>query len=596
MEAEDVVEASDLEVIAAEAEGAQAEAPAIAADLPVYELSILGTIKAAQRANGLLHSEYERYRQYCTRKVRRVRRSLKFMHGRGKYHKKEVTAEGMKDEKYLLLPLFYAERAWAYAQQAKQEISNRVERGEPAQRRHSMTLLAKADKWTQTLKTLCEARTTGPTALEADAYASWMRGNLLLEKEDWKGAKEAFSRAQGIYVELAKMGSSRDKELYERRLDEIVPVSRLCDHEMKLSGGNATADDAADFNEMIDMQKVEGMDENLRKRLEGMQQDAKRRQAETMEEFEFDGKSISIESEAVRVAVLNVQEASAALDKVDAYDETMEAYDQLFITYNDMMQLVAQQIRALKNDEQVGEMKQLERYVEAKKLQFTMERNEAMAAKLEADLALHQVKPDELLRVYNILAQNAEQLTEYYDDQAGESVKLLEAKGFYFKAHRCAHLAGKYCADKQFPEAVALYVRADGMLQMALNHFEECTTKSSKYTDAATEMQLRIVGVKCAVQAEAFLQDHVSKDQATEPSTNKQLGLLDRLHDWVELEAGTPAQLVEYPPTVQPMACKPIMYDLALNYVKFPDLSKRATAKKQGVLGKASGYLKSFWG
>ena len=72
-----------------------------------------------------------------------------------------------------------------------------------------------------------------------------------------------------------------------------------------------------------------------------------------------------------------------------------------------MMQLVAQQIRALKNDEQVhthwftswrmrlggqvGEMKQLERYVEAKKLQFTMERNEAMAAKLEADLALHQV-------------------------------------------------------------------------------------------------------------------------------------------------------------------------------------------------------------
>ena len=55
-----------------------------------------------------------------------------------------------------------------------------------------------------------------------------------------------------------------------------------------------------------------------------------------------------------------------------------------------------------------------------------------------------QVKPDELLRVYNILAQNAEQLTEYYDDQAGESVKLLEAKGFYFKAHRCAPLAGAY--------------------------------------------------------------------------------------------------------------------------------------------------------
>jgi signal recognition particle subunit SRP68 len=265
-------EAVDLEVIAAEAEAAEDEAAALVADLPVYELSILSTIKSAQRANGLLHSEYERYRQYCTRKVRRVRRSLKFTHGRGKYHRREVTVEGMKDEKFLLLPLFYAERAWAYAQQAKQEISNRVERGEPAQRRHSMTLLQKAVKWTQHLKTLCESRTTSTTALEADAYASWMRGNLLLEKDDWHGAKDAFSRAQGIYVELAKMGSSHDKELFERRLDEIVPVSRLCDHEMKLSAGTATADDAAQINEMIDMQKVEGMDENLRKRLEGVQQ------------------------------------------------------------------------------------------------------------------------------------------------------------------------------------------------------------------------------------------------------------------------------------------------------------------------------------
>merc|ERR1711865_431550 len=276
-------EAVDLEIVAAEVEGAVAESPGPAADLPVYELSILSTIKSAQRANGLLHSEYERYRQYCTRKVRRVRRTLKFTHGRAKYTRKEVTAEGMKDEKFLLLPLFYAERAWSYAQQAKQEISNRVERGQPAQRRHSLTLLAKAVKWSQHLKALCDARGTSPTALEADAYASWMSGNLLLEKDDWRGAKDAFARAQGIYTELAKIGTTHDKELYERRLEEIVPVSRLCDHEMKLSAGTATADDAAEINEMIDMQKVEGIDENLRKRLEGMQQDAKKKQQKRWE-------------------------------------------------------------------------------------------------------------------------------------------------------------------------------------------------------------------------------------------------------------------------------------------------------------------------
>jgi signal recognition particle subunit SRP68 len=316
-----------------------------------------------------------------------------------------------------------------------------------------------------------------------------------------------------------------------------------------------------------------------------------------MGEFEFDGNTVSIESEVVRVAVLNVQEAATALDKVSGYEETMEAYDQLFIAYNDMMQLVAQQIRSIKNDEQVGEMKQLEQYVEAKKLGFTMERNEAMAAKLEADLALHQVKPDELLRVYNILAQNAEQLAGYYDDQGGESVKLLVAKGFYFKAHRCSHLAGKFCADKQFPEAVALYDRADGMVQMAISQFEDCSSECFKYVESAQKLQLRIRGVKCAVQAEAFLQEHTA-DTAAKPAANKEssLSLLDRLDDWVELEAGIPAQLVEFPPTVQSIACKPIMYDLALNHVKFPDLSARATQKKQGIMGKAKGLLSSFWG
>lgn len=39
----------------------------------------------------------------------------------------------------------------------------------------------------------CDAR----TSLEADAYAAWMGGNVLLEKEsDWEGALARFLRAR----------------------------------------------------------------------------------------------------------------------------------------------------------------------------------------------------------------------------------------------------------------------------------------------------------------------------------------------------------------------------------------------------------------
>ena len=53
---------SEAEAAAAAEEAAEVE-PMVDFDaLPKFSLPILMTIKSAQRANGLLHSEYERYR------------------------------------------------------------------------------------------------------------------------------------------------------------------------------------------------------------------------------------------------------------------------------------------------------------------------------------------------------------------------------------------------------------------------------------------------------------------------------------------------------------------------------------------------------
>ena len=77
---------------------------------------------------------------------------------------------------------------------------------------------------------------------------------------------------------------------------------RFCDHELKLSAGTATADDAAEIAEM----QVEGMDENLRKRLDSVAGDALKLKAENMDSIEFNGKAIPLESEKIRVAILQV--------------------------------------------------------------------------------------------------------------------------------------------------------------------------------------------------------------------------------------------------------------------------------------------------
>ncbi|GAQ88918.1 hypothetical protein KFL_004690100 [Klebsormidium nitens] len=64
--------------------------------LPPISFGILQLIKVAQKQHGLRHKDYQRYRQYCMRRLRRLYKSLKFLHGRGTHKTypkgKEVTA------------------------------------------------------------------------------------------------------------------------------------------------------------------------------------------------------------------------------------------------------------------------------------------------------------------------------------------------------------------------------------------------------------------------------------------------------------------------------------------------------------------------
>ena len=48
---------------------------------------------------------------------------------------------------------------------------------------------------------------------------------------------------------------------------------------------------------------------------------------------------------------------------------------------------------------------------------------------------------------------------------------------------------------------------------------------------------------------------------------------------------------VKYPPEYKPIPCKPIFYDLAWNYISFPDFSDRY--KKAGIFTRTIGKL---WG
>ncbi|GFV92379.1 signal recognition particle subunit SRP68 [Trichonephila clavipes] len=66
-----------------------------------FTLEILHIIKEAQQQHGLRHGDYQRYRSYCSRKLRRIRKSLHFMQAsKHRFQSKKLTEETLTDVSY----------------------------------------------------------------------------------------------------------------------------------------------------------------------------------------------------------------------------------------------------------------------------------------------------------------------------------------------------------------------------------------------------------------------------------------------------------------------------------------------------------------
>lgn len=69
---------------------------------------------------------------------------------------------------------------------------------EPRKRFHLLRRLSKATKHANELLMLCEEceRCDARTRLEAQAYSSWMAGNMKFEQQNWQEALDAFGQSQ----------------------------------------------------------------------------------------------------------------------------------------------------------------------------------------------------------------------------------------------------------------------------------------------------------------------------------------------------------------------------------------------------------------
>ncbi|XP_075870211.1 signal recognition particle subunit SRP68 [Nelusetta ayraudi] len=562
-------------------------------------LEILQIIKESQQQHGLRHGDYQRYRGYCSRRLRRLRKTLGFKMGnRHKFIGKKITVEMLSDNRYLLLVLMEAERAWSYAMQLKQEANT-----EPRKRFHLLSRLRKAAKHSENLEKLCESpNVDAKTKLEAQAYTAYLTGMVEFELQEWKRAMEAFNKCKTIYEKLASAFTEEMAALYRQRVDEISPNIRYCAYNI----GDQNA-----INDLMQMRLTGGGGGMMAEKLETLITQARTKQAATMSEVEWRGRTVPVKMDKARIFLLGLADNEAAVAQASNEETKEHLYETLLAECRDTIQAVREELkteakqRERSSDNESGKVSNLQflhSYLSYIKLCTLVKRNESMAHTLhsklkepDADESKRGPKPQDLIRLYDIILQSLAELATLQgleDDHAFQ--KEVSLKTLVYKAYRCFFIAQSYVLVKKWSEALVLYERV-------LKYAKEVQSKAKSLNNSlkdlpdVQELIAEVNAEKYSLQAAAILDTDETVEAPSQQQVRDNTPLCNRLEAF-RLDAslvGKHPNLVQFPPDFQPIPCKPLFFDLALNHVAFPPLDDKVEQKGKGGL---TGYIKGIFG
>ncbi|GAB1602902.1 signal recognition particle subunit SRP68-like [Argonauta hians] len=568
-----------------------------------FTLEILQIIKEAQQQHGLRHGDYQRYRSYCSRRLRRIRKSLHFPQGsKHKVVPKKITTDMLSDIRYLHLPLFSAERAWGYFMQLKAEANT-----EHRKQFHMLSRLKKAVNHANDLAKLCDsAKCDARTKLEAQGYQAWLKGTLEFEVENWANAIEFYSNSETIYSKLASAFTDETKDLYLQRVSEVAPNIRYCSFRI--------GDESA-IKDLMRMRLESGQDAQLA-HLDQLLSQTREKQAATLSNVTWRSRTVPVKNEQVRVFLLNLQESSKQVDTAQGFDRKVSIIESLLKQCIDALQVLRDALQDDQNfkaalrgqtvDGKISNQHYLHSYLTYIRLTKTIERNLLLIDNLKQYLPNKNVpeskkitKPQDLVRLYDIIIQNLNELLNLAgiedDVKLSNEVKTLIQN---FKSFRTFYIAFSYSMDKKWKESIALYTKVLHYTSLALEGYKGLDgcgifLKIEKEKHKIEELAKEASCMKDSCHASSILGNTGINEPVKNISHKKPL--LDRLDNYFEDPSiiSKHPKLVSFPPEFEPIPCRPLFFDLALNHVTFPSLDSKMEQKSGGLTDLVKGW---FWG
>lgn len=535
-----------------------------------FSVKVFGIAKGQQSANGLRHNDNLRYRQYCTRRLRRLRATLRWKNGKGR-GKQVAFPSDFQDWRFLEFPLVCAERAWSYGVQLKSDNAT-ANTWQPRWRLHSIRRFSKAVKWADFLENACKRHGDQRTQREAEAYASFMSGTLLLEKEEWAEALAKLQKCRKVCEHLALASEQAESQLFKEHARQLAPAIRECKYNLGL-----------------------GYDED-----DG--EDVARTGKATLSEFCYRGHGLASPSEKVKAHLLKCLQLVGAI-KVGSGEQNaavIEKYGELSAEFGDALKEIHSDMitaGSAKEGDAAGpsekEWALLEAFAREQNICMNIERNLVLLGNLLEKLdglediasskARQTCRPEEGMRYCDLLKEDLESLRELPETSSQIST-MLEAYISVALNCRCFFLGLCHMLTGKSLESAALLdmLRArldDTTLEAALE--EPLGRLHALFASIVGGMPKQVSQWKCRGLTLLVTKAPKAKEQGDESK-----------------EEAT------FPPRVRDIPCKPLLFDLAFPCIEGPDFeellpkgrSSQGEEKGPGLMGKVAGGVGSVAG
>lgn len=469
---------------------------------------------------------------------------------------------------------------------------------------------------------ICDAR----TKLESEAFSAWLHGTLHFELGLFQKASENLKRAEIIYQNLADALPEEERTLYQAKVTELLPSLRYCAYRI----GEGKTEGKEKMGDLMEL-RAQGLDID---NLNTLVAQTKTESTDTLQTMDWRGRKVTVRPEKVRLFLLSIQEVDRSVEKAATVQAKIELLETVIMDCRDAIQAVKDEIsqdpklRATANDPNAGLVTvpgilYLLAHLKYIRLIRTIERNLLLVQQTKASLDGVQgenaannkqqlemnkkVRPQDLTRLYEIILQNVGELQGVQGmEQDVEYQAEVEGLNLSFKAFRCYYIAVTLVALKRWKEAVALYHRS--------TNYAEQVTRDKAMQPLPFQLQAEMKGLLERIAGSVYTAQAYSVLEQDEPQSPEEgifgakaqkntKPLYERLSVYREdpqLNSKNP-NVFKLTPDMQPIPCKPLFFDLALNHIEFPSLEHKMDQGAKGKGGQEegkgiSGLVKGFLG